>query len=247
MERWKSLAAHYKLAARAIVGSSTDKGIAALLPPPCLVANSALVEGSPEARPNSGALALVSLLNSHAFSWLLSFSADLNVNLFALKFVPAPVCGVSPFLAHSVLRLSCNHAGYAALWTEQLGSEWREPTKKQSWPVLDGADNRWAVRAAIDAVIADAYGLDRSQYEHVLASFSHTSYAEAPTRCLAAFDELHQTGREAFMKQHDPYWDVPLVTSLPKPVIELPGADGPSEFALTSTKARPAKKRKKRT
>ena len=45
-----------------------------------------------------------------------------------------------------------------------------------TWPVLAGDDERWAVRAAIDAVVADAYGLSREQYAHVLSTFSHASY-----------------------------------------------------------------------
>jgi len=40
--------------------------------------------------------------------------------------------------------------------------------------------------------------------------------------CLAKFDELTETGLEAFTRKYDPYWDVPLVETLPKPVIELP-------------------------
>jgi hypothetical protein len=46
----------------------------------------------------------------------------------------------------------------------------------------------WALRARIDAEIARRYGLNRAQYAHVLASFSHRSYPEAASLCLAAFD-----------------------------------------------------------
>lgn len=88
--------------------------------------------------------------------------------------------------------------------------------------MLEGDDERWAVRAAIDAVVAEAYGLSREQYEHVLSSFSHRSYPKAPELCLAAFDELKAIGLEAFTKKHDPYWDIPLNDSLPEPVIDLP-------------------------
>lgn len=241
-DRWVALARHYKVAIRAIVGSSPDKGIAALLPPGCLVANSALVEGAPESRPSAGALAMIALLNSTAFSWLLSFAADLNVNLFALKYVPAPPEPTSPFLTRSALRLSCNHSGYAPLWLEQLGSEWREPTPKHTWPVLSDPDTRWSVRAAIDAVVADAYGLDRAQYSHVLSSFSHTSYKRAPELCLAAFDELNAIGLEAFTKKHDPYWDIPLVTTLPKPVIDLPCGDAAPSQGFTLSPPEPKTK-----
>jgi hypothetical protein len=83
-------------------------------------------------------------------------------------------------------------------------------------------DGRWAVRAAIDAVVADAYGLSRDQYAHVLSTFSHKSYPKAPELCLARFDELKEIGLEAFTRKHDPYWDLPLNENLPEPVIELP-------------------------
>jgi hypothetical protein len=128
-----------------------------------------------------------------------------------------------PIMPHSALRLVCNHAGYEPLWREQLGGVWREEGKASfTWPVLIGDDERWAVRAAIDAVVADAYGLTREQYQHVLSTFSHASYRKAPALCLAAFDELKAIGLDAFSRKHDPYWDIPLNESLPKPVIDLP-------------------------
>jgi hypothetical protein len=54
-----------------------------------------------------------------------------------------------PKFAHSALRLTCNHAGYAPLWREQLGEAWREAGTAFTWPVLSGDDARWAVRAAM--------------------------------------------------------------------------------------------------
>jgi hypothetical protein len=108
---------------------------------------------------------------------------------------------------------------YAPLWREQLGEAWREPGAPSTWPVLSGDDSRWA---AIDAVVAHAYGLPRDQYAHVLSTFSHSSYKDAPRQCLAAFDELQSLGLEAFTKTHDPYWDIPLNENLPQPVIDLP-------------------------
>ena len=89
-------------------------------------------------------------------------------------------------------------------------------------PVLSGDDERWAVRSAIDAVVADAYCLSRDQYAHVLSTFSHSSYRKAPELCLARFDELKQLGLETFTRKHDPYWDIPLNENLPQPVIDLP-------------------------
>ncbi|MEK7676168.1 MAG: hypothetical protein AAB676_10095 [Verrucomicrobiota bacterium] len=77
--------------------------------------------------------------------------------------------------------------------------------------------------------MAHAYGLTRDQYAHVLSTFSHSSYKDAPRQCLAAFDELQSIGLEAFTKKHDPYWNIPLNENLPQPVIDLPLA-GNSEI-----------------
>jgi hypothetical protein len=66
-----------------------------------------------------------------------------------------------------------------------------------------------------------ACGLTRGQYTHVLSTFSHASYKDAPCQCLAAFDELQQFGLEPFTQKHAPYRDIPLNKNLPQPVIDL--------------------------
>ena len=66
-------------------------------------------------------------------------------------------------------------------------------------------------------MVAQAYGLSRAQYAHVLAAFSHKSYPPAARLCLAAFDELTQLGSEEFLRRHDPCWSIPLNQSLPVP------------------------------
>ena len=142
--------------------------------------------------------------------------------LNSLPFAVPPV-GSKCLAVHSALRLTCNHSGYEPLWREQVGDAWREEGKEPfTWPVLAGDDERWEVRAGIDAVVADAYGLSRDQYEHVLSTFSHASYPKAPELCLAKFDELKRLGLDAFTRKHDPYHDIPLNENLPQPVIDLP-------------------------
>jgi hypothetical protein len=83
-------------------------------------------------------------------------------------------------------------------------------------------DERWAVRAAIDAVVADAYGLTRDQYARVFSTFGHASYPKAPELCLARSDELKEFGLEKFIRKHDFCWDIPLNETLPQPVSDLP-------------------------
>jgi hypothetical protein len=74
----------------------------------------------------------------------------------------------------------------------------------------------------MDAVVAREYGLDRSEYERVLGSFSHKSFPAAPRLCLAAFDSLARVGLTAFCRRHDPYCNVPLVDAVARPIIDLP-------------------------
>lgn len=222
---WLDSAQFFRLAFRAIASSTNERtGILAIIPPGFLFGNSSPCERNPRGRENVSILILLSVANSFSFDWNLRNRASANVNLFILNGCPVPklTTQVETFLSHAALRLTCNHVGYAPLWHEQLADSWGEPTKPQTWPVLATEDHRWAVRAAIDAVVADAYGLSAEQYQHVLSSFSHKSYPPAPERCLAAFQELQQLGLAAFVRKHDPYWDIPLFRALPTPVLTFP-------------------------
>lgn len=215
----------FRLAFRQQASSTNERTVISFLAPPnILFFHSALPEKVPMARPSWAPLATIALANCYSFDWLTRQLVAANVTFNFLDTVPVPdlTSEIRSLLSHSALRLTCNHSGYAPLWHEQVGDAWRESTPPFTWPVLEGDDARWSVRAAIDAAVADAYGLSRDQYEHVLSTFSHKSYPAAPALCLAAFDELKTIGLEAFTRKHDPYWDIPLNESLPKPVIDLP-------------------------
>jgi len=218
-------AVHFRAVFRQVAGATDERtSIFAILPPGALAVETAPIEKEPSQRLYCETLQLVAIANSLPFDWTIRLRTRAHVNLFILNQSPMPRSTHHLFLGHMSLRLICNSELYAPLWTEQFGDQWREPTPKHTWPALAGDDARWEVRAAIDALVADAYGLDRAQYEHVLSTFSHKSYPKAPKLCLAAFDELKSIGLDAFTKKHDPYWDIPLNESLPKPVIDLPGA-----------------------
>jgi hypothetical protein len=226
---WLQGSRYYRLAFRRIARSTDERtAICCMLPPGMVLGDSAHGERQPESRPSARALWFSALVNSFPFDWNVRSKSAANLSLFILESCPFPrhgtVAPIARVLAHGTLRLTANHEGYRALWDEQLGSTWREKDRLPfAWPVLPDEDSRWAMRATIDALVADAYGLSRDQYRHVLSSFSHTSYPAAPERCLAAFDELKSLGAEAFTRKYDPYWDIPLVEQLPKPVIHFPG------------------------
>jgi len=224
-ESWFNAARFYRLAYRAIQNAENERTFTFMIMcPGALFGNSAPCERAPQNTPYSSKLLIQSICSSFSCDWILRLRATANINLFIARGTPIPDNAFSArqYLIHSSLRLSCNHIGYEPLWREQVGDAWREPKPAFTWPVLDGDDERWSLRAAIDAVVADAYGLTREQYAHVLSTFSHKSYPKAPELCLARFDELKEIGLEAFTRKHDPYWDIPLNENLPKPVIDLP-------------------------
>lgn len=223
---WLDAARFFRLAFRDIASSTNERTVIfSLLVPPCLVGNTAPTEREVGDRANAMALVLMAIADAFSFDWIVRLKATTHVNLFIIN--SSTVARISdsarPFLAHLATRLVSGHQGFDPLWREQLGEAWREPGKPPfTWPALATDDERWEVRSAIDAVVADAYGLSRDQYAHVLSTFSHASYKKAPELCLAKFDQLQSLGLEAFTKSHDPYWDIPLNESLPQPVIDLP-------------------------
>ena len=155
---------HYRLAFRRQASSTNERTVISYLSPPGLLYfDSALPERDPAERLSWRTLVLVAVANSFPFDWIIRQLVGANVTFNFLDNVPVPSLNkISVFSAHLSLRLSANHAGYAPLWREQLGDIWREPRPPFTWPVLEGDDERWAVRAAIDAVVADAYGLSLS-------------------------------------------------------------------------------------
>jgi hypothetical protein len=211
-------ARYFRAACREIARSTDERtAIAAILPPGVICGHTINVERRPSQRPNAAALTLVGVMNSFAFDWMLRQKAAAHVSLYILAELPIPLLTpvADRFLAHASLRLSCNHRGFLPLWREQLG----EVSKLCSWPAVPKEDRRWRLRAAMDAIVANAYGLDRADYEHILGSFSHRSFMRAPEFCLAAFDELAEMGLDAFCRAHDPYVDIPPVTRRAQPVL----------------------------
>jgi len=252
-QEWLSISRFYRLAFRDIASATNERTLVFAFIASAIVGNTAPCERKPQQRPNASALVLMAMANCFISDWTIRLKASSHVNLFILF---GGRLGYNPnsktFLAHSSLRLTCNHSGYEPLWHEQLGNEWREPNQQaNTYPVLTTDDQRWQTRAAIDAVVAQAYGLTRDQYAHILSTFSHKSYPQAPQLCLAHFDELQEIGLENFTRKHDPYWDIPLNENLPKPVIELPIPTTPPQdvelfdLAQVTQDSQPKKRKKK--
>ena len=102
----------------------------------------------------------------------------------------------------------------------------------------------------MDVLLARCYGLDRRYYEYIVSSFDHSAQPFVPRLCMAMFDELANIGVEAFKRKYNPYWDIPLNESLPRPVIDLPGVSevsDDSKFSLSASPATPMRGRRRKT
>jgi len=242
----------YRFGYRLIAGSTNERTlVAAILCPRSVCTQSVSIERNVDKRCNADLLLLVAYWNAFIVDWLGRMKVGAAVNKFLLEEIPVPKLNpIRIFLSHQAIRLVCNHIGFQSLWHEQLGDNWREPNKKPfTWPVLITEEERWEVRSAIDAVLVDAYGLNRDQYDHVLHSFDRASGPNPYTGiCLVKFDELKQTGLDAFTKKYDPYWNVPLNENLPKPVINLaiPQKEGEKDMFGNVIVAKARGRRKKR-
>jgi hypothetical protein len=218
---WLRASAHYRLAFREISRSTDERTmIAAIIPPGHVFGHKGTCEKTPWVRPDSAALILCAVFNSFAFDWCIRQKIAASLSIFMLNGCPAPALtpASSRFLAHGALRLSCRHSGYARLWREQLRIN---PTRDSD---MAASDAHVVLRAAIDAVVAHAYGLEREDYRHILTGFSHKARPSAPRQCLANFDLLSEHGPEVFFRRHDPFTHVPLVDELSQPDSDSPTA-----------------------
>jgi len=222
---------YYYIVCREVTGSTNERTvISTIIPPGRVTAYTLVTERNPAIRPNSYALQIISVFNSFSYDYIARLSIQTHFNLTILRNMPwwKPNLNLINLVVHSSLRLISNHSGFITLWHEQLGETWREPNKKPfTWPIIDTEEKHCELSSAIDAVVAEAYGLNREQYIHVLSTFNHKTYPQAPELCLGKFDELKEIGLDTFTKKYDPYWDIPLNENLPKPVIDLPIPDEP--------------------
>jgi len=157
---------HRRLVFRDIARSNDERTmIACVAPPGTAFGHTATVERTPSARSLTDAMTLCALFNSFPFDWLVRQKTATHLSLYLLEPLPVPDL-TGTFLARGAGDLSVSRANDC------------------------DTTSQWLLRAQIDAEIGRRYGLSRDQYEHVLASFSHRSYPDAPALCLAAFDQL---------------------------------------------------------
>ncbi len=213
-QRALQAASQYRLALRATIhATERDKSVLCLIPPGTIVGNSALTERVPAQRSIDAALVALALGNSRCLNYIARLRLGTNLNQFMLESFPLPRLRgrVARFAVGAALRLSASHPAYSALWTKVTGLPWtREsvPTKAFSQEL----------RAALDALVAQAFGLDDAQWASVLdATLSEGRDGDFGQGCRAAFETLQRDGSERFIARCE--------SALARPVTETKEAD----------------------
>lgn len=179
---------HFRLAFRDIARSNDERSaIATIMPPGVVLGHTATVEKTPGARPPRLALALCAVFNAFPFDWLVRQKTATHLSLYLLDGLPMPSLTEATLtaLADTTAALCANDARFAPLVGDRA-----------DWPAMPDPAERQRLRAAADALVARAYGLTREEYAHVLASFSHASWRDAPGACLAAYDRIAESGSD---------------------------------------------------
>jgi hypothetical protein len=175
---------HFRLAFRDIAHSTNERTmIATIVPPGVVFGHTATVERAPGSRRLDDAALLCAVLNSFAFDWIARRKVGSHLSQYIVQTLPLPRLSPSAetFLSRSALRLCANHGGFASVAGDIAAI-----------PAVSAKEDRWRLRAEIDAVVAFAYGLSREQFSRLMDDFSHKSLPSAPAFCLEAFDKLSQ-------------------------------------------------------
>jgi Eco57I restriction-modification methylase len=107
---------------------------------------------------------LAAVLSSFVYDYLIRLRITTTMNYVYVKQIPTPFI-VDSELKNKLLQLCCTTPELAELWEEEMGTPWSySVSPKDLW-------ERAALRAEIDAIVADMYGLSVEEYARVLTSF----------------------------------------------------------------------------
>jgi type I restriction-modification system DNA methylase subunit len=157
-----SVTQHYRVTWRDVARSTDERSaIAAILPP-----YTASKHTSPTtwggSLDNTGTLALVGLMSSFCFDYIVRFSGRAHLTHAALSSVPSPSCENLKHIIQVVAEIVCCGDEFDDLWHAAFPERGR--------PVL----NQWEIgehRAWVDAEVARAYGLSLEQFAAILCTF----------------------------------------------------------------------------
>jgi hypothetical protein len=155
----------FRLGFRDIASSTNERGmIASLLPQNTFAGNTVIIQnGEIE---SDYKWILLSVFNSYIFDWLIRLKITSHLNMFYVYQMPMPKVPDSRTLRVLIInsaKLMCNSPEFDTL-AKQVGlKNWNEGVKNKN--------ARIQLRAELDAVVAQLYGLSEEEFTHVLSTF----------------------------------------------------------------------------
>lgn len=131
----------------------------------------------------------VAMLDSFVIDWVIRQKVTTNINMFYIYQLPIPrITADEPFFDDIVTRaakLICTTAEFADLWNEVMETPWT--------PECGATDEaeRNRLRAELDGMIANIYGLTYEEFEYILSTFPLAPQAQkdAALECFQTFKE----------------------------------------------------------
>jgi hypothetical protein len=152
-----------------VTGPTNERSmLAAMIPPfmPCGHTVSTVVTTPDDWRIHA---LWIALMNSFVVDWLLRFRVANHASFFLLESLAFPRPKLeseeAQCLIRATLRLTCFTPEFAPLWERMTGEAW------QGTSGVRDVQERARLRAEIDAVVADLYGLSEHDYAYILSTF----------------------------------------------------------------------------
>ena len=154
----------YRLAYRAVASNTNERSLICTIIPPCFTGNSLNVS---ELLDGKNLLICISLLNSFVIDWLLRQKVTTNINMFYIYQLPVPrlIEGDKYFndIVERAAKLICTTPEFDEL-AQEVGLE----SHKNG--VTDETE-RAQIRAELDGIIANLYGLTEAEFSYILTTF----------------------------------------------------------------------------
>jgi hypothetical protein len=175
----------YRLAFRGVASSTNERTMIAALIPPAFHGNSlptVEIYSEDGARLISDELYLCAVFNSFVFDYLLRLRVSANLNFFYIYQMPVPPTdGRYAALVERAARLTCTSPEFDRLARAIGIGDHRAGAQ--------AAQERARLRAELDALVAQLYGLDEAEFAHVLAAFPLVAES-VKAAALAAYKNL---------------------------------------------------------
>lgn len=199
-QNWKHLG--FRAGFCDVTGPTNERSMLAAIIPSTFPCGNTVI--AMRASPNSNPVHLLwaSLMNSFVTDWLLRLRVSNHMSFFLLESLAVPRPKVesdeAQLLIRAATRLTCTTPEFAPLWQEIMGEPWQEACSMRD------VQERAQLRAQIDAIVADLYGISEHDYAYILNTFPLLDRDQPPllgekrsfiTRDLALLALLNRRGK----------------------------------------------------